>query len=258
MTSIGKAPHILEIDLQKYCNINRIVLHTGIPESERTPAEASQAAGFWSAKNFKIQYWDDANWTDLPNTEIHENRLTTVPYSFTSPINTFKVRFVCDDGEPISVMEIEVFGMETSNIPVPGINQTSLLKKTEKTGTQNVSIKINENIVGKTMKYVGYNQGYYEKGCNAAGWIEYSNVNSVRIWTSLDAYSPLSTVEVDKGLTTIEEFDKRKNELRSSPENNKFIKWNELLKLYDGSKGGADSYEMALNFVLPELKSCRN
>ncbi len=39
MSGIAKPPHILEIDLRKYCNISSIVVHTGIPDAELTPAE---------------------------------------------------------------------------------------------------------------------------------------------------------------------------------------------------------------------------
>jgi hypothetical protein len=247
-----KPPHILEINLQKYCNISRIVVHTGIPEAERTASEATQAAGFWSAKNFKLQYWDDANWTDIPNTEVHENRLTTVPYSFSPVLNTFKLRFVCDDGEPVSIMEIEVFGTETDRV-VAG-SATTLEKKTERTTNQDVTINIDNKVVGKSMKYVGYNQGYYVPGSNASGWIEYSGVNSLRVWTNLNSYVPTSAIEVDKTITSVEEFDKRKDELRLNPEKNKYIKWDALLPLYNDTEKQANTNPMVLSYVLTELK----
>ena len=247
-------PHILEIDLQKYCNIDTIVVHTGIPENERTPAEASQAAGFWSAKNFKLQYWDDANWTDIPNTEVHENRLTDVKYAFDQPINTFRLRFVCDDGEPISIMEVEVFGTENADRPVAGGTTSGLQKKNTRTDDQQVSITVNDSITGKTMRYVGYNQGYYMPGSNASGWMEYAGVNSVRVWITLNAYAPLSAVEVDHDINSVAEFDKRKNELRATPENNRFIKWNQLLPLFSSTEKAASTNPMVWSYILPELK----
>jgi hypothetical protein len=252
MSGNVKPPHILEIDLQKYCNISKIVVYTGIPEAERTASEASQAAGFWSAKNFKLQYWDDANWTDIPNTEVHENRLTAVPYSFSPALNTFKLRFVCDDGEPISIMEIEVFGTETNRV-VAG-SATSLQKKTERTADQDVTITIGDKVVGKTMKYVGYNQGYYVPGSNASGWIEYSGVNSLRVWTTLNSYVPLSAVQVDKSISNVDEFDKRKEDLRTDPEKNKYIKWDQLLPLYNDTEKATNTNPMILSYVLTELK----
>jgi hypothetical protein len=247
-------PHIFEINLQKYCNISRVVVYTGIPEAERTAAESVQAAGFWSAKNFKLQYWDDANWTDIPNTEVHENRLTEVPYTFSPAINTFKLRLVCDDGEPISIMEIEVFGKETNNIPVAGSTAPDLLKKTERTSDQEVAVRIGSTVTGRTLRYVGYNQGYYVPGSNASGWLEYAGVNSLRVWTTLNSYVPAAAVEVDPAIKDVEEFDRRKTELRSSPEKNRFIKWEQLLPLYEHPEKGANTNPMVLSYVLSELK----
>ena len=253
MPGVAKPPHILEIDLRKYCNISSIVVHTGIPEAELTPAEKSQAAGFWSAKNFRLQYWDDANWTDIPNAEVHENRLSSVPFAFSPEINTFKIRFVSDDGEPVSIMEIEVFGTETSRSPAGGTG-TDLKINTEKTDDQNVSLSILNKVVGKSMKYVGYNQGYYLPGSNVSGWLEYSGVNSLRIWTSLNAYAPLISVQADREVQSLEEFDRRKAELRLHPEKNNFLKWDQLLPLLEHPNIAGNTNPMALSYVLSELK----
>ncbi len=252
MSDNVKPPHILEIDLQKYCNISKIIVHTGIPDSELTASEAGKAAGFWSAKNFKLQYWDDANWTDIPNTEVHENRLTTVSYSFPALVNSFKIRFVCADGEPVSIMEIEVFGTETSRI-VAGTT-TSLQKKSERIEDQDINIKVTDKVIGKTMKYVGYNQGYYLPGSNASGWVEYSGVNSLRVWTSLNSYVPLNAVQVDENISTIEDFDQRKVALRLNPEKNSFIRWDILLPIYDDTEKAANTNPMVFSYILSELK----
>ncbi|MEJ7691860.1 discoidin domain-containing protein [Daejeonella sp.] len=252
MSDNVRPPHILEIDLKEYCNISGIVIHTGIPDSERSAAEFSQAAGFFSAKNFKLQYWDDANWTDIPNTEVHENRLTEVKFSISPAINTFRLRFVCDDGEPINIMELQVFGTETGRA-APVLNVTGLEKKSVIAADQDISIKIEDKVIGKSMKYVGYNQGYYLPGSNASGWVEYSGVNSLRIWTSLNSYVPLKAVEVDKAISSVEDFDKRKMELRNNPENNKFLKWDILLPLYKKPEESSTN-PMVLDYVLSELK----
>lgn len=253
MTASGQPPHILEIDFPNYCNISEITVHTGIPEQEKTPAEKVTAAGFWSAKNFKLQYWDDANWTDIPNTEVHENRLTEVKFSFPQAINTFRIRLICDDGEPISIMEFEVFGSETKNV-APLLKTDGLAKKTIRTENQNIKLKIGKREVGKSMKYVGYNQGYYMPGSNASGWLEYAGVNSVRVWTTLNSYAPISAIQVDKTLTTISEFDRRKQELRLNPEQNRFINWERLLSIYNDTEKAVNTNPMVLNYVLTELK----
>ena len=51
----ARTPHILDLKLQKYYDIDRIVIYTGIPEPEKTEQEKGQAPGFWAMKNFKIQ-----------------------------------------------------------------------------------------------------------------------------------------------------------------------------------------------------------
>ncbi|KQS36782.1 discoidin domain-containing protein [Pedobacter sp. Leaf194] len=253
MSENVKPPHIMEVDFEKYCNIKKVVIYTGIPPQERTVEESSQAEGFWSAKNFKIQYWDDANWTDIPNTEVHENRLTKVEFNFLNSINTFRIRFICDDGEPISIMEFEIYGSETNN-PAPVINDTALAKKVIKKDDQSVFIKVENQQIGNTMKYVGYNQGYYMPGSNASGWIEYSGVNSLRVWTTLNSYVPTKAVEVDPNLNTVTDFDKRKGILRQNPESNKYLKWDVLLPLYANTEKTANTNPMILDYVLSELK----
>ncbi|GAB3418632.1 discoidin domain-containing protein [Niabella aquatica] len=249
----GKAPHTIEIDLQKYYHIEEIKVHSGIPDSEKKPGEMSQAAGFWSMKNFKIQYWDDANWSDFPESEIHENRLVSVVFKYTPAITTFKIRIVCDDGEPINIMEVEVLGDEAKDMPAPPLVSSANKKNSGYTGTQHANITVKNKSAGVSMKYVGYNQGYYFPGSNVSGWIEYSNVNSLRVWASLNAFVPENSVQVDEILDAVEEFDKRKTELRKNPEKNKYIKWEHLLPLYDRADYSSTN-GMVFNYALDELK----
>lgn len=251
--SNGKAPHIIEIDLQKYFVVNEIRIHSGIKDDEKKPGEMTQAAGFWSVKNFKLQYWDDANWSDLPQSEVHENRLTTNSFKYNPAITTFKIRMVCDDGERINVMEIEAFGKEAPNMPEPPKLTSSIKEQHTSTTPQEAVITVSNKVVGKTMKYVGYNQGYYVPGSNVSGWVEYSNVNAFRIWATLNSFVPQTAVQVDNTIASAEEFDKRKAELRQNPESNKYIRWNELLSLY-ASADTSSTNAMVFNYALSELK----
>ncbi|MEJ7821344.1 MAG: discoidin domain-containing protein, partial [Chitinophagaceae bacterium] len=253
LASTNKAPHIFEIDLLQYYTINEIRVHSGIMDSEKKADEMAQAAGFWSVKNFKLQYWDDSNWSDFPQSEVHENRLTTVTFKYSPAITTFKLRLVCEDGEPISIMEIEAFGTETPNMPAPPRTSSAIKVQQASTAPQQATITVTNKQVGKSMKYVGYNQGYYFPGSNISGWLEYSNVNSLRVWTTMNSFVPQSAVQVDKNISTVEEFDKRKNELRSSPENNKYIKWDALTPLYD-KPDSSSTNAMVFNYALTELK----
>lgn len=249
----GKAPHIAEVDLRKYYNLTEIRIYTGIKDEEKKPDEMNQAAGFWSAKNFKLQYWDDANWSDMPGSEVHENRLTAVVFKYAPAITTYKIRLVCDDGEPDNIMEFEAFGTAAANMPSPPAASPSVLPPTPSTAPKAATITVFNKIVGKTMKYVGYNQGYYMPGSNASGWVEYSGVNGFRVWASLNAFVPETLVQVDKSLSSVQEFDNRKNELRNNPENNRYIKWKDILPLYD-TPDSSSTNAMVFSYALGELK----
>lgn len=248
-------PHILEIDLQKYHHIDRIVMHSGIPEEERSLEESLQAAGFWSVKQFMFQYWDDANWTDIPGTETTENRETSVVMDFSPGFTTFKIRFVAMDGEPIHVMEIEVFGEEVAGMPVPTpfASDVSFDKNIAPEGFLNATIHVSPETNGKSMQYVAYNQAYYLPGTNVSGWLEYAGVNSLRVWTSLGSYVPVSTVQSDAPVSGLDEFERRKSELRANPENNRFIAWDELMNIFS-SADTSSTNAMVFDYALKETK----
>lgn len=251
--STTKAPHIVEIDLQRYCTLSEVVVHSGILDAEKKPEEMTQSAGFWSLKNFKLQYWDDANWSDFPKAEVHENRLVAVNFKFSPAITTYKIRLMCDDGEAVNIMEIEAFGTITPNMPLPPTVTPTLKKAITVNGPLKTTVKVSNQTVGKTMKFVGYNQGYYFPGSNVSGWLEYSNVNSLRVWASLNAFVPERSVQAKATVNDVDEFDKLKTELRENPENNRFIKWNELLPLYN-KPDSSSTNAMVYNYALSELK----
>lgn len=247
----ARTPHMLDLNLQKYYDIDRIVIYTGIPEPEKTEQEKGQAPGFWAMKNFKIQYWDDANWTDLPNTECTENRLDKIEFTFTPQLTTFQLRLISTDGEPVTINEFEVYGKEKKNMIVPVI-QNKLPDRVHKEFPKDMLVTVNKDVIGNTMKYVAYNQGYYMPGSNISGWLEYSNVNSLRIWTSMNDYVPEEAVNYQKNLNTLEEFEAYKHELRSSPEKNNFIKWKLILERCRKQQFSTNS--MVFEYALLELK----
>ncbi|GHB86701.1 discoidin domain-containing protein [Persicitalea jodogahamensis] len=253
MSATNKAPHVVELDFEKYCNVSEIRFSSGIPDHERTVTERNQATGFFSVKNFKIQYWDDANWTDFPKAVVLENRQTTVVFKFTNPISTYKIRMVADDGEKISVMEIEVIGSVSEDMPLPPKVESDIEEKAEIAGDQDATLKVTNKVVGKTFKYVGYNQGYFLPGYNVSGWLEYSGVNSIRIWPNLNTYAPVSAVQVDEGVTTVAEFDKRKADLRTNPESSKYIKWDSLMPIY-ATPDFSSNNTMEFDYAITESK----
>lgn len=159
----ARPPHMLDINLERYYNIDKIVIYTGIPENELTESEKGKAPGFWSMKNFKIQYWDDANWTDLPDTERTENRQDRLEFTFKPALLTFQIRVVSTDGEPIRINEVEVYGEEKINMPVP-VMVNEVPKAIQKPFEEEMQVTITKDVIGKSMKYVAYNQGYYFRG----------------------------------------------------------------------------------------------
>lgn len=247
----ARPPHSLDVNLEKYCDIHRIVIYTGIPEKEKLQSEKEQAPGFWSMKNLKIQYWDDANWTDLPNTEITENRLDQLEFLFKPVLTTFQIRLISTDGEPIRINEIEVYGKVKSNMPVPTAVNSAINKPTGDYQKE-ISATITNRVIGKSMKYVGYNQGYYFPGSNISGWLEYAQVNSLRVWTSLNDYVAVSSVHTDKQLQTLADFEAYKKELRDAPEHNRFIKWQPIVS--ECVKAKFSTNAMVFEYALQELK----
>lgn len=247
----ARPPHILEINLERYYNVNRVVIYTGIPDNEQTEQEKGRAPGFWSMKNFKIQYWDDANWTDLPDTERTENRDDKLEFTFTPQLLTFRVRLVSTDGEPIRINEFEVYGTEKENMPVP-VMSSGITVLAPDTFKKDMRITITKDVIGKSMKYIGYNQGYYFPDSNVSGWLAYSHVNSLRVWTSLNDYVPQPAVQADSSITTLDDFETCKTELRSNPEQNRFIQWNLILE--NCRKARFSTNSMVFEYVLNELK----
>lgn len=247
----ARPPHTLEVNLEAYYDINRMVIYTGIPESEQTPQEKDKAPGFWSVKNFKIQYWDDANWTDLPDTERTENRLDKLEFTFSPELLTFRIRLVSTDGEPIRINEFEVYGKPKTNMPVP-VTTGEAPGKDHNSLEKDIQVTVTKDVIGKSMKYVAYNQGYYIPGSNVSGWLEYSNVNNLRVWTSLNDYIPQSVVMNDAALSTLEGFEAYKNELRSNPEHNRFIQWQPIIEKCGKLHYSTNS--MVFDYALKELK----
>ncbi len=247
----ARPPHTLDIHLDRYYDIDRIVIYTGIPDAQQREDEKGKAAGFWCVKNFKIQYWDDANWTDLPDTERTENRLDRIDFTFRPELTTFQVRLVSTDGEPIRINEFEVYGREKANMPIP-VTTGEVPEKIHESLEKEMRVTVTKEVIGKSMKYVAYNQGYYLPGSNVSGWLEYSNVNSLRVWTSLNDYVPASVVTNDTQPSTLEEFEVYKGELRNSPEHNRFIRWEPILENCRKTQYSTNS--MVFEYALQELK----
>ncbi len=230
-----KAPHFMEIDLHKYNKISRIVIYA-------LPGQLNDLG-----KQLNVQYWDDANWTNITSKPILDKTKNTITYPVKPSLITFMVKIEALNAGSLAISEVEVFGslIEGQALPETPTAMTNALPK-------NAQLTITKNIIGKSFKYVGYNQGYYLPGSNVSGWIEYSQTNSMRVWTSLADYAPLNAFNSNLKVADLNEFERLKKQLRDAPENNSLINWNLLLKKYETNDMTGN--EMNFGYALSELK----
>ncbi len=247
----ARPPHWVEINLEKYYDIEQIVLYNGIPDDAMTAREKEKAAGFYCVNNLKFQYWDDANWTDFPNTELTENRKSVLSFNFSPKITTYKIRLIATDGEPIRVIDIQVFGKENPNL-VMSKTDMKVPVATTKDKANHAFVKVSDKKTGKTFKYVGYNQGYFLPGSNTTSWIEYSGVNSIRLWASLNEYVPISSIDLTPQVNDLATFEELKKKVRQNPETNPYIRWEIIRK--KAANPLASTNTMVLDYALTELK----
>ena len=215
-----RPPHIAEFNLPFYARLDSIVIHTGILPEEMRPEEKGKAAGFWCAKNFCLQYWDDANWTDIEGTSVTENRLDRVVFRFGKGITSFRFRFVCTDGEMIRIREVEGFGEPDLSMPRPSAVDIPRVVPVAPQRTDVNAILSAERTGASTMKYVGYNQGYLVPGSNAFLWWEYSGVNVARIWADLKTFVPAEAVPDFGPVENLQDFEAAKARFLQDPERN--------------------------------------
>ena len=240
-------PHLLEVSLRNYCEVDSLVIVTGIPDAQKEAHEKHQKAGYWNVKNFILQYWDDANWTDLDETYTTENRLDTVSFRLSRPVTSCRFRLKSTDGEAVRIIEFEGWGRELKSMPAPSVDRTSAGSE----ASRSIAARILPVTDGKTMKYVGYNQGYYVPGSNVSSWIEYSGVNSVRLWTETDTYLKDAWIDMKSAPASEEEFSRLKAALSADPVGSGVIDWEAV-----AAQAGKVIYStntMSLNYALDEL-----
>lgn len=244
----SRSPYVLEVSLDRYCDIDSMVIYTGIPKGERTQSESLQSAGYWNMKNFIIQYWDDANWTDIGETLTTENRLDKVVFRFRPAVTSFRFRIRSTDGEPIRIIEFEGYGRPNPSMPSPSTVAEEVVRKEYPT---EVGATVRPESTGRTMRYVGYNQGYFMPGSNVSAWLEYSNVNAVRLWMPLDFLVPETAVDAASRPENLEAFEILKEQLRSDPRRSK-IDWKTIAHRADSVYVSTNT--MVYNHALDELR----
>src|SRR5688572_31362884 len=98
------------------------------------------------------------------------------------------------------------------------------------------TITASQTSAGKSLQYVGYNQGHYLPGSNASAWVDYSGVNAFRVWATSSDYEIRHGTEANRddfgpwgdGVSDLASFNQRKANLRADPLSQTYIDWAEF------------------------------
>ena len=99
----GDAPHWLEVDLEAEYYLDYAELISG--------RESGTAVA-----GFKLQYWKDGNWTDIPGASVADNDATEVVVVFGETVISDRIRFQSAES-PIEVNQLRVFGEALDSEP---------------------------------------------------------------------------------------------------------------------------------------------
>ncbi len=91
-----QGPHWLEVELPGRFEIGSAHVFTG-------------HFGKDAVENFSLEYWTGKKWQTIAGANIENNTKTQLRILFSKPVKTDRVRFICNDEEPISVAELAVF-----------------------------------------------------------------------------------------------------------------------------------------------------
>ncbi|MBQ0895723.1 hypothetical protein KBX37_21930 [Micromonospora sp. U56] len=100
---------------------------------------------------------------------------------------------------------------------------------------------------------MGYNTGHFMPGSNTSAWLEYSRVNAVRFFARFEDWCPDEAFDPGAGISAIDDFDAAKEELRRSPEDNRFLDWELLHEVFEHHVYSNTNF-YRLNYQLAELR----
>ncbi|KAB1913178.1 DUF2125 domain-containing protein [Micromonospora sp. AMSO31t] len=116
-----------------------------------------------------------------------------------------------------------------------------------------LSVVVSTAPAGRGMPLVGYNTGHFMPGSNTSAWLAYSRVNAVRFFASFEDWCPDEAFDPGAGIADIDAFDVAKDELRRSPEQNRFLDWALLREVFEHHVYSSTNF-YRLNHQLAELK----
>ena len=119
------------------------------------------------------------------------------------------------------------------------------------------TITVSSTVIGITPQNVGFSQGDYVAGTNTNAWVDYSNANAFRIWSSPDAY-PTEVASYTGQVTTVAQLDARKLALRTdllaNPDSTTYVNWTSF-KSQAASKVLVGSNQLSLDYALGALNT---
>jgi hypothetical protein len=112
------------------------------------------------------------------------------------------------------------------------------------------TVTVSNAVLGTTPMYLGFSQGDYVSNTNTSAWVDYSNANAFRIWSSPGNYP--AAVSSPPSITTQSQFDAEKAALRSDPTSSTYINWNTLDTDFAANEKVGSNQEV-LNYALGQL-----
>lgn len=232
----NKPPIYAEIDLHRYQTLNKLAVYLK-PNLDKDAFNSIQ-----------LQYWDDANWTNIIGDKKWDAKNGILSIKLGTPLTTFMVRVFDDKASSLEINELIVTGLPATAQSYSG----DAVETPSSTVTQKATVKVENVVDGESLEYVGYNQGYYLPNTNVSSWVDYSNINSMRVWTSLSQYAPTKAFHFP-AVNTVKDFDAQKALVSQNPENNPFIDWKMLTSIYEHNDPPGGN-RMNFKYVLAELK----
>lgn len=197
--------------------------------------------------------------------DIYDSSITLIVPASTN-LTSLVATFV-SNGQRVSVNGVEQVSGQTANdfsSPVrykveaqDGSYREYIVKVYKDLG--DASVKVSDEVIGKSMKYVGYSSQVINEGDNLPVWLKYSGVNSVRYWVSPTRFISDANLTPNPAIQSVADFDANKADLRAKIRANPgaldetYIKWNNIAQRMEAVSYSADDRQ-TLNDAMERLK----
>ena len=152
----GVFPDNLVVNFNATRTLTEIDVYS-LQDNYASPVEPTDSMTFTSygLTNFQVQYWDGANWLDVPGGNITGNNLVKRKVLLASPVVTTQIRILVNnsaDGVYSRIVEVEAFSCTGGNAPqrlqAGSLREVALLWEKENSGLlQSLSVPMRALIV---------------------------------------------------------------------------------------------------------------